>query len=102
MLNSAALIASACLLAGSPELIQPEIIETRAVELTQTVTLAGIPNGTKQVRLWVPIPSDNSWQRVLDRTVVSAPGSWKIVRQAEGRGDFVAVDLKSPPAGDAT
>ena len=86
----------------TPLVIQPSVIETRTVALTQTVTLKGIPAGAAQVRMWVPAPSDAAWQRVVDREVLSAPGVWRMVRQAEGRGDFVYVELDHPPAGDAS
>lgn len=79
---------------------QPEITESRLVNLTQTVTLHDIPAGTKNVRLWMPLPSDTAWQRVVDCQVVfapaPAPGTWKIVKQAEGRGEFVFVEIDHP------
>jgi len=78
--------------------LEPALVETRTVNLTQTVTLNDIPAGAKQVQMWVPIPTDTTWQRVLDCEVVSAPGTWKLVRQAEGRGDFVHVTIANPPA----
>jgi len=78
------------------------VVETRTVNLTQTVTVHDIQAGARQLRMWAPIPSDGAWQRVLDRRVVSAPGSWKVVRQADGRGDFVYAELADPPAGDAS
>ena len=96
MLKIACAIAVACSLAGTVDVITPDITETRTVKLTQTVVLNDIPAGSKKLRLWVPVPSDNSWQRVLDRKVVSAPGSWRVTRQAEGRGDFVYVELNNP------
>jgi len=82
--------------------LEPNVVETRTVDLTQTVTLNDIPAGAKQVRMWVPIPTDTAWQRVLDCRVVSAPGTWTLVRQAEGRGDFVHVVLDGPAEGAAT
>ncbi len=90
------LILIACFCSDTPQIIRPEILETRTVNVTQTVTLNGIPSDAKNVRLWVPIPSDAPWQRVLDRNVVSAPGAWKIIRQEQGRGDFVYVELNNP------
>jgi len=104
MLKLAAVIVASLCVAGSPRIVDPQIIETRIVDLTQTVTLADIPKDAKDVRLWVPIPSDASWQRVLDRRVVSVPagGTWRIVRQAEGRGDFVVVALSSPTEKNAS
>jgi len=97
-----AALAGTVVAADAPSVIPPRILETRDVALTQTVTLTGIPAGAATVRLWVPVPSDAAWQRVLSREVVSAPGKWKVVRQAEGRGDFVYVEIDHPAAGDAS
>ena len=93
---------SASLTLAAPTTIDPDIVETRIVDLTQTVTLNDIPAGTKQVRLWVPIPSDRSWQRVLSREVVSAPGTGAVERQSEGRGEFVYVTIDRPTETTAT
>src|SRR5262245_1320143 len=80
----------------SAALIQPQIVETRTVNLTQKVTLNDIPTDAGKVQMWVPSPGDTAWQRVLDTEVVSAPSTWKIVRQSEGRGDFVCVTIDHP------
>lgn len=82
--------------AAPSQIVAPKILESRTVTLTQTVTLKDIPAGAGRVQMWVPVPSDAAWQRVVDRKVVSAPGSWKLIRQGEGRGDFVYVDMKKP------
>ncbi len=83
------------------KVIEPVIIETRTVAVTQTVTLKDIPADAKTIRLWVPVPSDVNWQRVLDRQVVSAPGTWRMVPQAEGRGDFIYIETDRPESGVA-
>jgi transglutaminase-like putative cysteine protease len=85
-------LAGMAALAATP--IRPEVIETRTVTLKQTVTLADIPKDAGTVKLWVPVPSDAAWQRVLERKVVAAPAGWKLVRQADGRGDFVYAETK--------
>jgi transglutaminase-like putative cysteine protease len=98
-------IASAAVASGPLEpvtVIEPRVLETRTVALTQTVVLRDIPANTGKVRMWTPIPSDSAWQRVIDRQVVSAPGAWKLVRQEEGRGDFIYVEFDNPPAGEAS
>ncbi|MEC5127108.1 transglutaminase domain-containing protein [Verrucomicrobiales bacterium BCK34] len=51
------------------------------------------------MQLWIPVPSDQNWQRVLDISVKEAPGEWRIVPQSEGRGDFVYAEVENPPAG---
>lgn len=75
---------------------QPEVLETRVMDVTQTVTLHDIPTGSRNVRLWAPVPSDTSWQRILSFEVVSAPGDWQLVRQHEGRGNFVYAEVANP------
>lgn len=80
----------------SGELIQPDFVENRTVKLKQTVTLSDIPVDSKEVKLWIPIPTDRNWQRVLDIKVDNAPGKWEIVPQKDGRGDFVYVEVKNP------
>lgn len=80
--------------------VAPNVVETRTIELTQTVTLHDVPEGTRQVRMWVPIPSDAAWQRVMDIKVLSAPGEWEIVHPQSGRGDIVYVDVQKPKAGN--
>ena len=108
----AALAAAGVAAAANHHTIAPEIIETRTVNLTQTVTLREIPAGAKQVRLWVPIPSDGAWQRVVDCQVMSAPGmtsagiaspgSWKMVKQDQGRGQFVYAEINNPKSDSAS
>lgn len=87
---------------SDPAVITPDFIETRTVELTQTVTLRDIPYGTRSVRLWVPVPTDRAWQRVLDFKVVAAPGQWQMHTQELGRGEFVYVEIPNPLPGSAS
>lgn len=77
-------------------LIAPDFLETRTVRLTQSVRLADIEEGAESVRLWIPVPSDRTWQRVLDISITEAPGQWQMVSQAEGRGQFVYLEVKQP------
>lgn len=87
-------------LAAAP--IRPEVVETRTVALTQTVTLSNIPADAKNVRLWVPVPSDAAWQRVVDRRVVSAPAGWKLVKQTGGCGDMVYAETSGAEGSTAS
>jgi transglutaminase-like putative cysteine protease len=96
------LVSAPLLAAGRPAVtIRPDFMETRIVELTQTVNLRDLPPGTRQLRLWVPVPTDRAWQRVLDFEVVSAPGTWTLQPQADGRGDFLYIEVVDPRPGDA-
>lgn len=86
---------------GKASPIYPDFLETRVVELTQKVTLADIPQGAGSVKMWVPIPGDRTWQRVLDISVVDAPGEWEVVSQIDGRGSVVFVEIEDPEASTA-
>jgi transglutaminase-like putative cysteine protease len=81
------------------QVVSPNVIETRTIQITQTVTLHDVPEGARHVRMWVPIPSDAGRQRVTDIKVESAPGHWQLVHPQSGKGDFVYVDVMNPKTG---
>lgn len=64
--------------------------------IRQTVTLSAIDLGAKKVEWWVSIPADHRDQEVLDLSVVSAPGPWRIVREADHGNRFLYVEAASP------
>ncbi len=76
--------------------LPPRVVDHRVIDLTQTVVLDRIPKGAGEVRLWVPLPSDASYQRVLSQQVVEAPGGWRIEPQSDGRGRFLYAEAKNP------
>ena len=76
--------------------IQPRVVERRVIDLTQTVTLDRIPAGSRSVRVWVPVPGDAAFQRVLRQDVVDAPAGWRMVPQQDGRGTFLVADVADP------
>lgn len=93
-------VVGSLLLSKAPvNVVAPQVIETRTIELKQTVTLNDVPKGARQVRMWVPIPSDGAWQRVTDIKVDDAPGKWQLVHPQGGKGDFIYVDVVYPEAG---
>jgi transglutaminase-like putative cysteine protease len=64
--------------------------------IRQTVTLSAIDEKAKTVEWWVSIPDDHRDQEVLDLSVVSAPGPWRVVREAERGNRFLYVEANSP------
>lgn len=77
--------------------------ETRTYRVQQTVKLSDIPEGAKSVRWWISIPDNDRHQDVLDFSVVTAPGKWRVERDAD-RGNrflYVEVDAPKPPAIEA-
>lgn len=73
----------------------PEIAETRIYQLRQTVAVHDVPADAREVRLWVPVPTDGAWQHVLDRRVVEAPAGWKLEKQPVSDGEMVVVRAKA-------
>lgn len=73
----------------------PEVAETRIYQVRQTVALHDVPADAREVRLWVPVPTDGAWQRVLDRRVVEAPPGWTLEKQPVSDGELVFVRAKA-------
>lgn len=69
---------------------------TQTYDVQQTVTLNDIPAKARNVRLWVSIPDDGVAQRLLNLSVVAAPGSWQIVRDRDRGDHFLYVEINNP------
>jgi transglutaminase-like putative cysteine protease len=69
---------------------------SRTYDVIQSVTVSDIPKGAKKVGFWVSIPDDGPAQRVLDLSVTSAPGPWKIVRDKDRACRFLYIDVEKP------
>ncbi|MDZ4773621.1 MAG: transglutaminase domain-containing protein [Planctomycetota bacterium] len=78
--------------------VAPRIAETRIYKIRQTVALADVPATAKEVRLWVPIPTDGAWQHVLDRRVVEAPAGWKFEKQPVSDAEMVVATAQAGAA----
>ena len=65
-------------------------------QVKQVVRLDQIPEGSKHVRMWISIPSDEANQRLMAFDVTSAPGMWSIVEDEDRRGHFLRVDVSEP------
>ncbi len=73
----------------------PALAETRIYSIRQTVALHDVPSDAREVRLWVPVPTDGAWQHVLDRRVVEAPGGWTLEKQPVSDAEMVVVRTKA-------
>ncbi len=65
-------------------------------EVRQNVRLDQIPEGTKEILIWIAIPSDEMNQRVLALGTDLIPGEWKIVEDADRRGKFLYSRIADP------
>lgn len=93
VLASLLAIASASPLATAAS-ITPDTTTTYRVR--QTAKLTEIPAGARQVKWWIAIPDDERHQDVLDLTVTSAPGTWRIVTEPDRANRFLLVEIDSP------
>lgn len=84
-----------CPVGGSDSSPAPTIAETRIYRIRQTVAVHDVPPAAREVRLWVPVPADGAWQRVLDRRVVEAPGTWALEPQPVSDAEMVVVRAKA-------
>lgn len=70
--------------------------KTVTYRVEQNATLTEIPAGAKQVKFWVSIPDNERYQDLLDFEVVSAPGPWRVVRDADRGNRFMLVEVNNP------
>jgi len=71
---------------------------TRVYHVRQTVVLDGISKEAGQVRWWISIPDNERYQDLLDISVVSAPGEWRIERDQDRGNRFLYVEADEPKA----
>jgi transglutaminase-like putative cysteine protease len=69
---------------------------TRTYRVQQSVTLSEIPAGAKSVKWWVSIPQDDRFQDVLDFSVISAPGTWSIIRDPDHGNRIMKLEVAAP------
>ncbi len=79
-----------------PSAFNFDLEEPVVYRVKQLVELDQIPAGSKQVRMWVSIPGDETHQRLRSLKVTSAPTEWKFVQDAERRGNFVYCQVDNP------
>ena len=80
----------------SAETVVPTPVTT-TYRVEQNVTLSAIPVGTKTVKWWISIPGNDRYQDVLDFTVNSAPGNWRVVTEPGHGNRFLYVEVPAPP-----
>jgi hypothetical protein len=72
----------------------PEV--TRTYQVQQHVKVTEIPAGAKKVKFWISIPDNERFQELLDFKVLSAPGKWSVVRDADRGNRFMLLEADNP------
>ncbi len=70
----------------------PRTLKTR---FTYKASVLAVPSGTKQLRLWLPIPSDNTYQKVSNLSV-SSPVAYRITTEKRFGNRMVFLESASP------
>jgi transglutaminase-like putative cysteine protease len=93
----ACLIASTVLLAVVPgtRSAEPER-RSRTYQVTHSLVVKDIPERSQKVRLWFWLPADDSFQRVLDLTVPTAPPGTRVVRDATYGTPYLYAEVERP------
>ncbi|MGA7616142.1 MAG: transglutaminase domain-containing protein [Thermoanaerobaculia bacterium] len=73
----------------------------RAFDAVYTATLSGIPAGTKNVRIWIPVPSSRDHQ-IVSNIRIDAPFAWKENVEPEFGNHYLFATLPEAPGGDVT
>lgn len=61
-------------------------------EVQQVVRLSEIEKGSKSIRMWISLPSDERNQQLLNLQVDATVGDWKLVQDFDRRGYFLSVE----------
>ena len=69
--------------------------EGRVFQVRQVTTLERLSADSGAVRWWIAIPGDDRFQDVLDLSVVSAPGPWRIIRDDERGNRFLLIEARA-------
>ena len=71
----------------------------KTYEATYTATLANIAPGTKQLKVWLPLPASRRLQTVSD-IVIDSPYRWERRTDPTYGNQYAFATIANPPAGD--
>jgi transglutaminase-like putative cysteine protease len=79
---------------------QPEEGKVREFELNYETTLSQIPEGSQELKLWIPVPRDTQHQKISDFEVTTIPETKFEIRDESLRGNrMIYLNVKNPRAG---
>ncbi len=80
--------------------IQPESANSakdlmRTFQVTYDVRLPAMPEGAKELRIWVPLAASNRHQQIR-RRVIQVPYRYRVTKDPEYGNDILFLDLRQP------
>ena len=73
----------------------------KTVEATYTATVANVPAGLPELKVWIPLPESRGWQHVSNLSI-DAPFPFTRHREKEFGNEYAYAVIPNPPAGDLT
>jgi len=73
--------------------------KTKSVDATYSATIAGIPAGTHDLKVWIPLPISRGAQTVSD-IVIDSPYAFTQGEEKEFGNRYAYATIADPPAGD--
>lgn len=79
----------------------PAIAGQKTFEATYVATISNVPAGSKELKLWIPLPTTRGWQKISELQIAS-PFVWVRKSDPEFGNDYAFTTIRNPPAGDVT
>src|SRR3954454_11900710 len=73
--------------------------KTKSFDATYTATIAGVPAGTNELKVWIPLPATRGAQSVSD-VAIDSPYKFERYKDAEFGNEYAFATIANPPAGD--
>src|SRR5438874_13822874 len=73
--------------------------KSKTFEATYTATVANVPAGTHELKVWIPLPASRGAQRVTDVSIDSPYAFTQHVEKEFGNR-YAFATIVDPPAGD--
>ena len=72
--------------------------KSKSVEATYTATIAAVPAGMSELKIWIPLPVSRGAQTVSD-VVIDSPYKFTRYKDADFGNEFAFATIANPPAG---
>jgi len=72
---------------------------SKTFEAVYTATVANVPAGLPELKVWLPLPVTRGAQTVSD-VVIDSPYKFKRLKESEFGNEYAFATIKNPPAGD--
>jgi len=71
--------------------------KSKSFDAMYVATVSGIPAGTSEVKVWIPLPSSRGAQSVSD-VAIDSPYQWTRHKDAEFGNEYAVATITGPPA----